>query len=339
MFSATTVRKIEQIAKTLGVEPAALLAVAEVESAGVTEWNVNGKKLPPIRFEGHYFHRKLKGKKLSRAVAEGLANPTAGAVKNPNSYAARYAMLERARAIDPQAADESTSWGIGQVMGDHWDELGYDSVHEMVEAAMSGVDGQVSIMAKYIKEFGLVDELQSKGWAAFARQYNGKNYRKNRYDEKMATAYAKYRKRGENIEPDEDVGDDTIAQYQKDLKALGYYKGRVDGINGKMTKQAVRAFQKDHGLVADGVYGKMTDEALDAEIAKREGKKGDSSVKTGTGITGTGVIVDVINTQAQKLDAVKDYSHIIGYVVAAMILIGVVLTFYGLWKRFRAQGE
>ncbi len=45
---------------------------------------------------------------------------------------------------------------------------------------------------------------------------------------------------------------------QKLLKKLGYYKGSVDGVFGPMTKKAVKNFQRDNGLLVDGVVGKNT---------------------------------------------------------------------------------
>ena len=48
---------------------------------------------------------------------------------------ARWALLGRAAAIDREAAFESTSWGMGQVMGAHWDWLGYTSVDALVTEA------------------------------------------------------------------------------------------------------------------------------------------------------------------------------------------------------------
>ncbi|MEO3430773.1 peptidoglycan-binding domain-containing protein [Pelagibius sp. CAU 1746] len=43
---------------------------------------------------------------------------------------------------------------------------------------------------------------------------------------------------------------------QKELLAHGYHPGPVDGIAGRQTRAAVRAYQRDAGLPADGVAGK-----------------------------------------------------------------------------------
>lgn len=48
------------------------------------------------------------------------------------------------------------------------------------------------------------------------------------------------------------------ANIQKALKNAGYYKGAVDGKIGSATKEAVKAFQRDNGLEADGVVGRRT---------------------------------------------------------------------------------
>lgn len=52
------------------------------------------------------------------------------------------------------------------------------------------------------------------------------------------------------------------ADIQKALKGAGYYQGTVDGKIGAATKNAVKAFQKDHGLGPDGVVGQRTWEKL-----------------------------------------------------------------------------
>lgn len=49
---------------------------------------------------------------------------------------------------------------------------------------------------------------------------------------------------------------------QERLDALGYSPGPLDGLYGVATMSAVIAFQRDHGLVPDGIVGKLTRAAL-----------------------------------------------------------------------------
>ena len=47
-------------------------------------------------------------------------------------------------------------------------------------------------------------------------------------------------------------------EIQKALKNAGYYSGDVDGKIGPDSREAIRSFQRDNGLTADGVCGKQT---------------------------------------------------------------------------------
>ena len=54
----------------------------------------------------------------------------------------------------------------------------------------------------------------------------------------------------------------TKKQIQEALKNAGYYDGKVDGKIGPKTSAAIKQFQKDTGLKADGIAGKNTKEKL-----------------------------------------------------------------------------
>lgn len=56
-------------------------------------------------------------------------------------------------------------------------------------------------------------------------------------------------------------GDDVVTLQQR-LVRFGYDAGKLDGIFGAQTEQALRAFQRDYGLVADGTCGPGTLRAL-----------------------------------------------------------------------------
>jgi hypothetical protein len=272
MFSESVVNEIRQAAQETGIEPAALLAVTAVESAGQVFALIEGRQEPLIRFEGHYFDRRLSAEKQAQAREQGLASPIAGEVANPRSQADRWTMLERAVAIDAKAAYESVSWGLGQVMGAHWQWLGYDSVEALVEEARSGAFGQVRLMIRYIEKAGLVEALRRHDWQAFAHGYNGPGYKKNAYDEKIADAYEHYAT-GKPLKITVQSSllrsgsqGEAVTDLQRRLTALGYPLS-ADGIFGPATLAAVQRFQADNGLAADGIVGQNTSKAVDAALA------------------------------------------------------------------------
>ena len=265
MTDSALMQDIRTVAGELKVEAAALAAIAEIESGLVAHALIDGRAEPLIRFEGHYFDRRLTGAAQAQARRQGLASPQAGAVKNPASQAARWRLLAAAAAIDRKAAYESTSWGIGQVMGAHWAWLGYRDVDALVAEARGGLRGQLRLMARYIDKAGLVPALRGHDWATFARGYNGPLYRANDYDGKLARAYRRHAGTGTAAASPKLLrrgarGDEVMA-LQTALTARGYPLA-ADSIFGPATEAAVKAFQRRAGLAVDGIAGPLTLAAL-----------------------------------------------------------------------------
>lgn len=276
MFDHETRVEAQKTAEWLDVPLAALLAVAEVESSGRVGAMIKGRLEPLIRFEGHYFHRLLDNAQRDKAVRTGLASPKPGRVRNPRRQVDRWKLLDKAVALNREAALSSCSWGIGQVMGSHWRRLGYVSVDAMVETARSGAAGQLELMARYIAHAKLQTALRLQDWATFARRYNGPAYAQNRYDVKMAHAYERWV--GVLSEPVLPHATDTdfegsnsdlmfgsrgeeVKRLQRALSKAGYGLV-VDGLFGLVTDRIVRQFQKDHLLVANGIVGRAEQDLL-----------------------------------------------------------------------------
>jgi N-acetylmuramidase/Putative peptidoglycan binding domain len=263
---------IEQCAHRLGIEPEVFQAVIAIESAGRLFAAINGKPEPLIRFEGHYFDRRLEGITQARARLRGLASPRAGVIKNPASQAARWQMLEKAIAINRAAALESTSWGVGQVMGAHWKWLGYHQVEALVSEVRSGIAGQLSLMERYIEKAGLVSALKNKNWAAFAKGYNGPFYTQNGYHLKLAEAYAVLKQMTPEQHPKRNntylrIGSkgEQVMDLQRQLAALGFSNPQ-SGIFDQQTENALKDFQKHCKISADGIAGPTTFAAIEREL-------------------------------------------------------------------------
>ena len=63
---------------------------------------------------------------------------------------------------------------------------------------------------------------------------------------------------GHSAEPPDKV----IADVQAELQDMGYYTGEVDGLLGPLTRQALRDYQADHGLMVTEVIDEPTLDAL-----------------------------------------------------------------------------
>jgi uncharacterized protein (TIGR02594 family) len=74
-----------------------------------------------------------------------------------------------------------------------------------------------------------------------------------------------------------------VLDLQDQLERVRYFLGKIDGIFGSLTREAVLAFQADHGLTVDGIVGPQTWEALaKAEPRPARGMDADTLAKSRT---------------------------------------------------------
>lgn len=71
----------------------------------------------------------------------------------------------------------------------------------------------------------------------------------------------------------------AVSLLQENLKTLGYYYGSVTGHYGKLTMAAVRRFQKNGNLTADGIAGRKTMNALSEAVKKKNTTEAETEKK------------------------------------------------------------
>lgn len=172
-------------AAKIGCEVEAVMAVARVESRGA---GFDPEGFPITLFEGHWFHRYTNGKFAAQYPT--LSYPKWTKQFYGKSWKEEKDRLNQAIQLDRTSALLSSSWGMFQIMGFNFSKCGYKTVQQFVSAMCKSEDSQLSIFTDYVINAGLADELRDKRWADFARLYNGPEYAQNKYDQKLAAAYA-----------------------------------------------------------------------------------------------------------------------------------------------------
>jgi hypothetical protein len=226
---------MKRICALLGVPAPQIWAVLAVETRG---FGFLPDRRPQILFERHVFQRLTQGRydsthaDISNAKAGGYAGGTL-----------EYARLAQAMLLDRKAALQSASWGIGQILGCNYRAAGFSGVNAMVKAMVISEDAQLLAMAKFIEGNRLAKALQQLDWAAFARGYNGADYKKNQYDQRLAAAHARYQVM---------LPDLALRRAQAALLYLGIDPGAIDGFRGRRTRAALIQFQARSGLRETG---------------------------------------------------------------------------------------
>ena len=193
MSKKLTTEQIQSIAKENNIPYAALRAVIEVEAKG-SGFNSDGT--PVILFERHIFRRRLLANgKESLAVRLTKERPdlcytSMGAY---GKYSAQHDRMAEASKYDRTSALESASYGLAQIMGFHWNSLGYPTLQSFINAMYRDEASQLDAMMRFLKVNKLDVHLRNLNWASFAKGYNGSAYKVNKYDEKLAAAYNKFK--------------------------------------------------------------------------------------------------------------------------------------------------
>ncbi|MGG4438294.1 N-acetylmuramoyl-L-alanine amidase [Priestia megaterium] len=172
--------------------------------------------------------------------------------------------------------------------------IGVECTHVDWDGKMTDATYQtlVTHVANLCKKFGLTADdvwlhYETNGWKDchryFVKSLNGrwKTFLRQVADKiagstGIVTAPSRPSTANDDVHMVEDLGigdsGTAVQNLQKDLTALGYDTQGTDGKFGKNTQAAVLKFQKDHGLVADGIAGLNTKAEIEKALNKKEGK-------------------------------------------------------------------
>lgn len=169
---------IKKIAKEAGIPQDNLRKVIAVESGGFGFDKSTGKIL--IQFEPHWF---------KRLFLKWTSNLNVWQNNKVEVQSQEWKAFNDAFSKNPKAAMEATSIGLPQIMGFHWKALGFASVDAFWDYMKESEDNQIKTMVNFIKlNKKMYNALILGNWDVFAYFYNGAQYKKFNYAERLRKA-------------------------------------------------------------------------------------------------------------------------------------------------------
>jgi len=169
------------LSKEFGLPVKRIKAVDSVESGGKGFDSATGKIL--IQFEPVWFKRK------SPYTPSGKWS-----VNKVDVQKREWEAFNDAFSKDQKGAMESTSIGRMQVMGFHWKLLGFKSVGEMWDCAKVSEANQLRLGLLFIRSNKkMFTALLNGDYRTFAYYYNGAQYEKFDYHNRLAKAELKFK--------------------------------------------------------------------------------------------------------------------------------------------------
>jgi|SRR5882672_1981238 len=243
---------VSEVIDRMGIGQPELWAVLKVETSGC---GFLPDRRPVILFERHQFSSRTN--RQFDAAHPDISNQSPGGYGAGGAH--QYDRLHRAINLNRNAALDSTSWGIGQLMGFNAEISGSNDVEAMVTAMTQSENDQLLGMTGEIVHGGLDKALRDHRWADFARGYNGANFAINHYDTRLAAAFQRFAQGG--------LPDLNVRAVQLYLMYLGFKPGPVDGLAGNQTFGALNKFQQQNNLpisneISDELVSLLKEKAL-----------------------------------------------------------------------------
>lgn len=166
---------VSNLANELGVHPADLEAISNIESSGFG-WFKDGRI--KILFEKHWMYKQTSGSERNRAVRAGVArkhwvSPKRGGYKDQSNAASRYRLLAKAIAVNEEMALRSISMGKYQIMGFNYAICGFVSAKHMWTRFLDSEANQLQAFAKFLKNKNLVTAVRTRNFRRVEDIYNG----------------------------------------------------------------------------------------------------------------------------------------------------------------------
>jgi hypothetical protein len=187
---ALTEADYQKAADKMRVSIAHVKAIKKVESGAAGSFSELGR--PTILTEPHIFSKQTQHRFDSidnyASYAKYKTRPY------PKTQAERWSLLMRMAKLDHNAAFESASYGLFQVMGFHWKSFGMQSSFHFAKSMADGEAGHLDALVNFIIVNSLDDELRAckkddpASCVGFVRRYNGSAYATNNYHTKLAKA-------------------------------------------------------------------------------------------------------------------------------------------------------
>ncbi len=195
MFIMTKLNESDfcDIAKEYHIDALLLKTLCKVETGGKGGFIDNGRAV--ILFEGHVFWRELKRAGINPAPYGEKFPNIVYPQWDKNQYrggTAEYLRLTMAQSINKVAALRSTSWGMFQIMGFNFPLCNESTIDGFVTKMNESEAAQLRLSLNYIVNAGILPLLNNHQWSEFAKLYNGKEYKENKYDQKLRDTYEKY---------------------------------------------------------------------------------------------------------------------------------------------------
>jgi len=149
----------------LGADAPSVWAILNVESGKA---GYLADRRPQILFEYGQFHTRTGGiydQTNPDISASGFGDYPGGA--------AEYGLLGEAYALNADAALQSASWGIGQVMGFNFATVGYANVSAFVQDCCASEALQLHAFQAFLIKKNIAAALATQDWNTVALRYNG----------------------------------------------------------------------------------------------------------------------------------------------------------------------